>query len=71
MQAWDHVNKNLNYLLIQITTVFTWKSERKLELLSIYAFKKNNKTEKKKPQGNEKVEHRHNCQILDIFSFKK
>lgn len=56
MQPWDHVNKNLNYLLIQIITMFTWKSKRKLELLSIYAFKKNKETEKKKCQGNEKVE---------------
>lgn len=38
MQAQDHVNKNLNYLFIQITTTFTCKSKRKLELLIIYAF---------------------------------
>lgn len=48
MQPWDHVNKNLNYLLIQIITMFTWKSKRKTELLSIFAFKKNKETEKKK-----------------------
>lgn len=48
MQAQDHVNKNLNYLFIQITTMFTCKSKRKLELLSIYAFKKTTKQQKKK-----------------------
>ena len=70
MQAQDHVNKNINYLFIQITTKFTCKSKGKLELLSIYAFKKITK-QKKKVLARRRWKDSQNYHILENFFFQQ